>query len=741
MKTHTTTLTVTGMTCSNCTMSVERALRSIHGVTNATVSAATNTAVVESTHAIAPLQLTRAVEQVGYQATVAENQADSMSVVDAARSDEYQALLKQFWTTLPFAMGTMVLGMLMLEEWNIVQLLLTLPVIWIGGKGFFVAAWNAAKHRVATMDTLVAVGTGAAFVYSTIATIMPDLFHGAGEHPHVYFDTTVTIITLILLGSVLEARAKHKTADAMRSLLAYRPTTARVVRSGFNIDVPIDEVELNDTLVIKPGERIATDARIIRGSTTVDEAMLTGESMPVSRTEGDVVTGGTMNLTGSIKAVAIRVGDSTVLQSILRIVERAQASKAPIQRLADTISGWFVPAVIIIAITTFVVWFNILPVDQRTAQALINMVSVLIIACPCALGLATPTAIMVGTGKGAQAGLIIRNAEALENAHRTTIVVLDKTGTITEGRPTVTDVHIEPKAPADILSLVATVEEHSEHPLAHAIVTYAKEHDTQLAELSSIDIVTGKGVVAIVGAHRVVIGNDALLVDEAIEITPSALMKTSYWREQAATVLHVAVDGSYAASFAISDKTRDTSKDAIASLLKMGLRVAILSGDNHKTVSAVASQVGVDEYYGSLLPADKIDIVIRLQSEGEVVAMVGDGINDAPALAQANVGIAIGGGTDVAMDAADITLVKSDLRGVARVVSLSRATMKNIKQNLFFAFVYNVIGIPIAAGVLIPAFGIRLDPALAAIAMGLSSVSVITNALRLRTFNFSNKEK
>lgn len=738
MKTHTTNLTVTGMTCSNCTMSVERALRGVHGVTSATVSAATNTAIVEATHAIAPLQLTRAVEQVGYHATVTENQADSMAVVDAAMSDEYHTLLKQFWTTLPFALGTMVLGMLMLDEWNIVQLLLTLPVVWIGGKGFFVAAWNATRHRIATMDTLVAVGTGSAFVYSTIATIAPDIFHGAGEHPHVYFDTTVTIITLILLGSVLEARAKHKTADAMRSLLAYRPTTARVVRSGFNIDVPIDEVELNDTLVIRPGERIATDARIIRGTTTVDEAMLTGESMPVARTEGDVITGGTMNLTGSVKAVAIRVGDATVLQQILRIVERAQASKAPIQRLADRISGWFVPAVIIIAIATFVVWFNVLPVDQRTAQALINMVSVLIIACPCALGLATPTAIMVGTGKGAQAGLIIRNAEALENAHRTTMVVLDKTGTITEGRPTVTDVHIEPTAPSNILSLVATVEVHSEHPLAHAIVAYAKEHDTPVVELNSIEVIAGKGVIATVESHRIVVGNDSLLNDEAIVVTPSAIAMGTDWRERAATVLHVAVDGRYAASFAIADKIRGTSKEAITSLKKMGLRVAILSGDNQQTVGAVALQVGVDEWYGSLLPADKIDVVTRLQNEGERIAMVGDGINDAPALAQANVGIAIGGGTDVAMEAADITLVKSDLQGVARVVRLSRATMKNIKQNLFFAFVYNVLGIPIAAGVLIPAFGIRLDPALAAIAMGLSSVSVITNALRLRTFNFSN---
>lgn len=730
MSTHTANLAISGMTCASCAVNVEEALRKLDGVTSVAVNPASDTAVVLSHEPIAPSQLTQVVSDAGYRAVVIDHAASSRGEVESVKEAEFRDLSHRFWTILPFSVATMLLGMAMVESLNWLQLLFTVPVLWFGGREFFSAAWNAARHHHATMDTLVAVGTGAAFLYSAVATIAPGLFHEAGQHPHVYFDTTVTIIALITLGKLLEVRAKRRTSDAMKKLLGYRPSTARVIRTGFEIDVPIDDVELGDTLVIRPGERIPTDARILSGSTTVDESMITGESMPVSRNVGDTIIGGTINRTGAVKATAIRVGAETTLHQILRVVEQAQGSKAPIQKLADTVSSWFVPAVIMIAIATFITWFNVLPVDERTATALINLVAVLIIACPCALGLATPTAIMVGTGKGTEAGLVIRNAEALETAHNTTMVVLDKTGTITEGRPSVIASRIAPSAPEDLLSLIASVEANSEHPLAEALLTFARSKGASTSDTTDITIEAGKGITATVRGHKVTIGNETLVPAPYHE-------ENMDWREKAATVVHAAVDDVYAGSFAIADAIRPTSAAAITALQGMGLRVAMLSGDDSTTANAVARAVGITEVWANVLPTDKIEIVTKLQASGERVAMVGDGINDAPALAQADVGMAIGTGTDVAMEAADITLMNSDLRSVPKAITLSRATMRNIKQNLFFAFIYNVLGIPLAAGVFVPLFDLSLDPAIAAGAMGLSSVSVLTNALRLRSFTFS----
>ncbi|HLP29371.1 MAG TPA: heavy metal translocating P-type ATPase [Candidatus Didemnitutus sp.] len=742
---QTVNMTITGMTCASCAVNVEEALRRLDGVTDVSVNPVSDTARVTTTGTVSAEHLTKAVKSAGYGAQV----NTSEPTTDAAnfKLQAHRDLVRRFWTMVPFSVATMILGMAMLlpsiydvvpeSALNWVQLLLTIPVLWVGGREYAVAAWNAGKHHIATMDTLVAIGTGTAFLYSAVATIAPDLFHEAGQHPHVYFDTTVTILTLITLGKVLEGRAKQRTSEAMTRLMVLQPTTARVIRTGFEIDVPIDEIVVGDTIIIRPGERIPIDSRVLTGTTTVDESMVTGESMPVSKSPGDVLVGGTINRTGVAKATVMRVGADTTLRQIMRLVEQAQGSKAPIQKLADLISSWFVPVVLMIAVATFVVWFDVLPVETRIAGALINLVSVLIIACPCALGLATPTAIMVGTGKGTESGLVIRNAEALETAHRVTMVVLDKTGTVTVGKPSVTGavMHNETNAPS-LMSAIHSIESKSEHPLAEALASYTKDHGGILRDVSNIVVEPGFGISASLDDDSYLIGNAAMLASHNILRRPSFAEQEKVWQQSAQTVLFVAYNNDHVASFAVSDTVRSTSPSAIASLRNMGLRVALLTGDAHSTAEAIAKEVGIDEVYADVKPSDKIAFVSRFQSEGERVAMVGDGINDAPALAQADVGIAIGSGTDVAMEAADITLMNSDLRNVPHALQLSRATMRNIKQNLFFAFIYNVLGIPLAAGVFIPVFGLSLDPAIAAAAMGLSSVSVLANALRLRSFSF-----
>ena len=656
-------------------------------------------------------------------------------------------LVRRLWIIAPFAVLTMVLGMAMFfpvifayipeHSVNYVQLILTLPVFWFAGWGFIVDAWSAAQHRLATMDTLVAVGTSTAFIYSATATLFPGLFHDAGQHPHVYFDTTVTILALITLGKVLEGRAKRQTSDAMRKLLGLQSTTARVLRVGVEVDIPINNVVLGDTIIVRPGERIPTDARIVRGTAIVDESMITGESIPVAKRDGDTLIGGTVNRTGSATAVAIRVGKDTTLQQIVRMVEQAQVSKAPIQKLADKISSWFVPAVMIIAIATFVVWFDVSPVETRLSTAIINLVSVLIIACPCALGLATPTAIMVGTGKGTERGLLIRNAEALEIAHTVTMVVLDKTGTITVGNPSVTDSIVSDAVDgAALYSAIHSIESKSEHPLAEAIAMYTQANGASLVDVSNILVHPGAGIEASVNGDRILIGSKALLNTNSIAVEAPFQIRIDQWQKSAQTVLFVAFNNKHVAAFALADTLRATSKHAIQLLKDMGLRVALLTGVTQATADAVAAAVGIEEVYAHVLPHNKVDIISRLQESGNRVAMVGDGINDAPALAKADVGIAVGSGTDVAMEAADITLMNSDLQSVPHALQLSRATMRNIKQNLFFAFIYNLLGIPLAAGVLYSSYGLSLNPSFAAAAMALSSISVLINALRLRSFTF-----
>ncbi|MFI6010093.1 heavy metal translocating P-type ATPase [Streptomyces sp. NPDC051243] len=615
----------------------------------------------------------------------------------------------------------------MLNHW--LQLALITPVMFYTGRPIHVTGWLTLRHRAADMNSLITLGTSAAYGYSLLVTLAPGLL--PEDLREVYFEAVGVILTLILLGRLLEARAKAGTGEAIRALLGLQARTARVVRDGTESEIPIEDVVVGDEIVIRPGEKIPVDAEVLSGSSAVDESMVTGEPMPVTKRAGDTVIGATVNGTGSLRVRADKVGADTMLAQIIRLVQQAQASKAPIQRLADAVSAYFVPAVIAIAIGTFAIWFTVGPSPALTL-ALVSAVAVLIIACPCALGLATPLSVMVGTGKGAQAGILIRSAEALETAHKLDTVVLDKTGTVTEGKPVLTDVR-----PADgfdeteLLRLVAAAETDSEHPLGQAIVTGVRDRGLHLPVATGFDSVTGMGVQATVEGRAVLVGTAHLLGNVGIDTTALAPVAANLSAEGKTPVL-AAVDGRPAGVLAVADTVKDDSAAAIAALKHLGIEVVIITGDNARTAAAIAAQVGVDRVLAEVLPEHKADEIRRLQGEGRTVGMVGDGINDAPALAAADVGLAIGTGTDVAIEAADITLISGSLSGVVTAIRLSRATMRNIRQNLFFALVYNAVGVPLAAGALYPLWGLRLSPVVAAAAMALSSLSVVTNASRLR---------
>jgi P-type Cu+ transporter len=618
---------------------------------------------------------------------------------------------------------------------NWVQLALATPVVLWGGWPFFVRGWASIVNRHLNMFTLIALGVGAAYGYSVVATLAPDLFPDSfrmmGEVA-VYFEPAAVIVVLVLLGQVLELRARSRTSTAIRNLLGLAPKTARRIEAdGSEHDIPLEHVHVGDRLRVRPGERVPVDGVVVDGATTIDESMVTGEPIPVEKSADAAVTGGTVNGTGMFVMEARRVGSDTLLAQIVRMVSEAQRSRAPIQRLADTVSAWFVPIVIAIAVATFVAWSQLGP-DPRLAHALVNAVAVLIIACPCALGLATPMSIMVGTGRGAEAGVLIRNAEALETLEGITTLVVDKTGTLTEGKPRLTSVEPQPGIDADtLLRLTASLEHVSEHPLAAAIVGGAKDRAIALSEVRDFESITGKGVVGTVEGQRVAIGNLKLLDALGVEAAPLG-DRADVLRGEGQTVVLVAIDGRAAGVIGVADPVKPTTVEAIQALHREGITVVMLTGDNRTTAEAVARAVGIDRVEADVLPDQKADVVRRLQATGQRVAMAGDGINDAPALAAADVGIAMGTGTDVAMESAGVTLVKGDLRGIVRARRLSRATMGNIRQNLFFAFVYNTLGVPVAAGVLYPFFGLLLSPMLASAAMTFSSVSVIANALRLR---------
>jgi Cu+-exporting ATPase len=761
------TLEITGMHCASCAAFVEETLAQTQGVKRAVVNLANEQATVEFVAGQIDIPaLIAAVEDTGYGARELKHDANRATQAEATeerKRAEYAALKRRFTLAAGLAAVIMPLSMTMLvpsvehfihgtigmQAFNAMLLLLTLPVLLISGREFYVSAYKALLHRTATMDTLIAIGTGSAFVYSVVATLFPALFEQNGIRAEVYYDTTATIIALILLGKLLEARAKGQTSAAIKKLLNLQAQTARILVNEQEREVAIDAVQSGDIVIVRPGERVPTDGEIIEGASSVDESMLTGESLPVEKRVGALVFGGTVNKTGAFRFRATNVGADTALAHIVRLVEEAQGSKAPIQRLADRISGVFVPTVIVIAMLTFVVWLSIMPPDTRLSFALVNVVSVLIIACPCALGLATPTAIMVGTGKGAENGILIRNAESLEKAHQISVVVLDKTGTITKGVPSVTDcVLIDDAMPKDeALQLAASLEHLSEHPLAEAVVEYYVEYYNQHAKSKEVPskeapmlavqhftATTGKGVTGTVNGKRVVVGNAKLLAEEHIVVPNEVQSIADRIASEAKTVIMLAVEQRVVAVIGVADAIRPTSREAVAALQKRGIEVVMLTGDNAQTAQAIAAQAGITHVVADVLPQTKAEVVKQFQGDNKAVAVVGDGINDAPALAQADVGIAIGAGTDVAVEAASVVLMKSDLNDVVRAIELSRRTMATIKQNLFFAFAYNVLGIPLAAGLLYPFTGWLLNPMIAAAAMAMSSVSVLTNALRLKTF-------
>jgi Cu+-exporting ATPase len=748
-----TTLKLRGMSCASCAKNIEDAILSVPGVTACNVNFGVEQAIVEYDPRSTNLQtIQAAVDAAGYSSSPLEKQNFMVGEDDEEIRYRQQTSrdLQQKVTVGGMISTVLVVGSLpMMTGLNLpfippwlhnpwLQLILTTPVQFWCGYSFYINAGKAFTRHTATMDTLIVLGTSAAYFYSLFATLFPGFFIAQGLMADVYYETAAVVITLILLGRWFENRAKNQTSEAIRKLIGLQAKTARLIRHGQEIDVPIEQVQIGDVVLVRPGEKIPVDGEVIHGTSTVDEAMVTGESVPVKKQPGDEVIGATLNKTGSFQFQATRVGKDTVLAQIVQLVQQAQGSKAPIQRLADQVTGWFVPTVIAIAILTFIIWYDIM---GNITLALTTTVGVLIIACPCALGLATPTSVMVGTGKGAEHGILIKGAESLELAHQIQTIVLDKTGTITQGKPTVTDfLSVDGTANSNeihLIQLAASLERYSEHPLAEAVVRYAQTQEVTLADVQDFEAIAGSGVQGIVSHHFVQIGTQRWM--EELNIHTQSWQKDKEKLEYLGkTAVWLAVEGKIKGLMGIADAIKPTSPQAVKALQKLGLEVVMLTGDNRRTAESIAREVGIKRVLAEVRPEQKAATVQAIQTEGKIVAMVGDGINDAPALAQADVGIAIGTGTDVAIAASDITLISGDLQGIVTAIQLSRATIRNIRQNLFFAFIYNVAGIPIAAGILFPIFGWLLNPIIAGAAMAFSSVSVVSNALRLRHFQPKN---
>jgi Cu+-exporting ATPase len=745
-------LLIDGASCGSCVNKIESALKQVSGVDRAEMNFAQRTVTVAGK--VTSAELIKAVEQAGYHAkmSTAESEGEALSEKEAADESYYKRLIRDMSIALALGIPLMAYGLIVGEmsvstiseqlAWLVVGLL-TLGVMVFSGKHFYIGAWQSFKNHSANMDTLIALGTGTAWLYSMVVVFAPDAVPEMARH--VYFEATAMIIGLINLGLALELRARGRTSEAIKRLIGLQPKTARVIREGIEVDIAIDQVRLNDTVRVRPGEKISVDGEVIEGHSTIDESMLTGEPMPVEKTVGKEVVAGTINKTGSLLFKATRVGKDTALAQIINMVKRAQNSKPSIGRMADVISAYFVPTIMIIAVASALIWLNFGP-EPVIAYAIISATTVLIIACPCALGLATPMSVMVGVGKAAEAGVLIRNGEALQTASKITAMILDKTGTITLGAPKVTDVILASEFDeatgfdeATVLKLAAALESGSEHPLAMAIVESAQESVAGLGKanhfkVSHFKAIAGQGVQGKVEGKTLLFGNEKLMHEQGIEVG-GFVAKAQDLAAEAKTPMYFAIDNKLAAIIAVADPIKEDSIAAIMRLQNNGIRVVMLTGDNRDTAKAVAKKVGITEFFAEVLPEQKSEKVQELQMQGEIVGMTGDGINDAPALAIANVGFAIGTGTDVAIESADITLMRGSLHGLADAIAVSKATIRNIKQNLFGAFIYNMAGVPLAAGILYPFFGLLLSPVIAGAAMAFSSLTVVTNANRLRFFD------
>ena len=732
-------LPVTGMSCAACAVSVESMLKSAPGVADAGVNYANQSAFVEYDPKSTDVpELDKVLQSIGYGFIISEDEEEVIAEQEKNQLEHYNSLkYKTIWTGV-LALPVVIIGMFFMDYpyvsvnyGNYIMMALTLPVLFIFGKDFFVNAWKQAKHGKSNMDTLVALSTGIAFLFSAFNTFYPEFWHAQGLHPHVYFEAAAVIIFFILLGKLLEERAKTNTSGALKKLIGLQPKTVKVIRSKDEIEIPVREVLLNDEIIIRSGEKIPVDGKVISGSSYVDESLMTGEPVPSEKKAGSPVFAGTINQQGSFIFTAEKIGKNTVLAQIIKTVQAAQGSKAPVQRLVDKIAGIFVPIVIGVSVLTFILWM-FFGGENALTHALLASVSVLVIACPCALGLATPTAIMVGVGKGAENNILIRDAESLEKAKEVNVVVLDKTGTLTEGHPQVTSWEWSENVmdKNQHMAAVRLLESRSEHPLAQAIVNYVKESTDE--KVNQFESVTGNGIKGTVGNDEYLIGTLSFLEKEGVKLNPELEKFARIQREAAQTVIGVSVNTIQIALISIADQLKATSAQAVKQLLDQGIEVYMLTGDNAQTAAAVARQVGITNFQAEVKPDDKMQFVRKLQDQGKIVAMVGDGVNDSQALAQADVSIAMGKGSDIAMDVAKMTLITSDLTVLPKALKLSAKTVATIKQNLFWAFIYNLIGIPIAAGILYPFNGFLLNPMIAGAAMALSSVSVVTNSLRLR---------
>jgi len=722
---------VTGMTCAACAGSVESILGHTDGVKNASVNFASSSVLVEYDPVLQPSDLQSALQSVGYDLIVdKENPSEAQ---ENLKKQHYQDVKQRTIWSAVLTLPVFIIGMFYMdwEPGRWISLVLTIPILFWFGRSFFINAFKQAKHGKANMDTLVALSTGIAFLFSIFNTLFPNFWHARGIHPHVYYEAATVIITFISLGKLMEEKAKSNTSSAIKKLMGLQPKTLKVIQNGEEIEMPISSVQKGDTIVVRPGEKIPVDGVVSEGSSFLDESMITGEPIPVEKTKGAEVFAGTVNQKGSFQFIAKKVGGETLLSQIIKMVQQAQGSKAPVQKLVDKIAGVFVPVVITIAILTFITWM-LIGGDDALTHALLTSVAVLVIACPCALGLATPTAIMVGIGKGAENNILIKDAESLELGHQTNAIVLDKTGTITKGKPTVTDWHWE-KTATYYQQVLLAIESKSEHPLADAVVAKLKNEGLNPESIQNFESITGMGAEArSIDGERYYIGNQRLLESKNILLSSSVQSQSSNWSNEGKTVIFFANESSVLAILAISDEIKESSAYAIKTLQERGIDVYMLTGDNKQTAKAVAEQVGIDHFKAEVMPSDKADFVKELQARGKVVAMVGDGINDSHALAQADVSIAMGKGSDIAMDVAKMTLITSDLQAIPKALKLSERTVQGIRQNLFWAFIYNIIGIPIAAGVLYAYNGFLLDPMIAGAAMAFSSVSVVANSLRLK---------